>query len=78
MDRWWVGIRTKVQSLGNIFWITSTRAYPACYFSLPLPPNLSLFLCLSHYRVRSSLKIFRRASDEATGTNKPGHLRVNE
>lgn len=55
-----------VQSPGNIFWITSTRAY------------LTRSLNLSFSRVRTSLKVFKRTSNEAAGTNKPGHLCVNE
>lgn len=55
-----------VQSPGNIFWITSTRAY------LTRSPNLSFS------RVHTSLKVFKRTSNEAAGTNKPGHLCVNE
>jgi len=55
-----------VQSPGNIFWITSTRAY------------LTRSLNLSPAFVPTSLKVFKRTSNEAAGTNKPGHLCVNE
>lgn len=51
--RTWTGVRTKVQSPGNIFWITSTNAYP------------TRSLNLSFSRVRTSLKVFKRTSNEA-------------
>lgn len=68
LDGWWVGIRVQRYKA------------PVIYFGLPRPEPIPHVLSFSLFlsRVRSLLKVFRRASNEAAGTNKPGHLRVNE
>lgn len=44
------GLRAKVQSPGNIFWITSTRAYPT--------HSLSLSISRSSFHLSLSLALF--------------------